>query len=77
MKPKGKGPARSATDEITGSEDEFDEPVIGVLGKRNRFGILGKRAEEKKDLSGEEAERPPKNRVSRVTLLVHSDRLDF
>lgn len=77
MKPKGKGPIRSATDEITGSDDEFDEPVISALGKRDRLGILGKRADEKKDLSGEEVERPPKNRVSRATLLVYSDRPDF
>lgn len=79
MKPKGKGLMRStteATDEIIGSDDEFDEPVINALGKRDRFSKKtgGKKD---KDSSGEEAERPHKNRVSRVSLSSYSDRPDF
>ena len=80
MKPKGKGLIHSttdATDEVVGSDDEFDEPVISALGKRDRLRGLGKRADGKKDSSDEEAERPHKNRVSRVPLLAYSDRLDF
>jgi len=79
MKPKGKGPVRSmadATDDIVGSDDEFDEPIISALGKRDRLGGLGRRT-EKKGSSDEEAERPHKNRVSRVSPLAYSDRLDF
>lgn len=80
MKPKGKEVIRStadATDEIDGSDDEFDEPVISALGKRDRFGGPGRRVDGKKDSSGEEAERPQKNRVGRVSLLAYSDRPDF
>jgi len=79
MKPKGKGQIRSitdATDEIVGSDDEFDEPVISALGKRDRLGGLGRKT-EKKGSSDEEAERPHKNRVSRAPPLAYSDRPDF
>ena len=80
MKPKGKELIRSitdATDEVVGSDGEFDEPIISALGKRDRLGDLGKRTGGKKDSSDEEVERPHKNRVSRVSLLTYSDRLDF
>jgi hypothetical protein len=80
MKPKGKGLILSmtdATDEIIGSDNEFDEPVVGALGKRDRFGGPGKRTDGKKDSSDEEAERPHKNRVSQVSQSRHSDRPDF
>lgn len=77
MKPKGKGVIRStmdATDEIDDSGDEFDEPVISALGKRDRHGGPGKRADVKRDSSVEEAERPHKNRVSRESSLSRSDK---
>ena len=78
MKPKGKGLVRSTTDdEIVGSDDEFDEPVISALGKRDRFGGPGKRTDGKKDSSDEEAERLRKNKVSRVSLLTYSGRPNF
>jgi len=80
MKPKGKGHVRSTTDateEIDGSDDEFDEPIISALGKRDRLGGLSRRDDGKKDSSGEEAERPQKNRVGRVSLSVYPDRPDF
>ena len=67
MKPKVEGLTRlatDATDEIAGSDDEFDEPVITALGKRDRLGGPSKRTDAKRDSSGEEAERPNKNRVS-------------
>lgn len=71
MKPKEKGPTRftiDAADEIDGSDGEFDEPVISALGKRDRLGGPSKRTEAKGVSSGEEAERPNKNRVSGVSL---------
>jgi len=80
MKPKGKGLIHSttdATDEIIGSDDEFDEPVISALGKRDRFGGPSNRADAKRDSSGEELERPHKNRVSGVSSLAHSDIPEF
>lgn len=79
MKPKGKGLPRSttdATDDIVNSNDEFEEPVISALGKRDRIGGPGKRTDATRDLSFEEAERPQKNRVSRTPLLAHPDRPD-
>jgi len=79
MKPKDKGPIRfttDATDEIDGSDDQFDEPVI-ALGKRDRLGGPSKRTDAKRDSSGEEAERPSKNRVSGESPLWYSDRPDF
>lgn len=80
MKPKDKGLLRlttDATDEIIGSDDEFDEPVISALGKRDRLGGPSKKTDAKRDSSGEEAERPNKNRVSGASLFEYSDRPDF
>jgi len=80
IKPKDKGPVRlstDATDEIDGSDDDFDEPVISALGKRDRLGGPSKRTDAKRDSSGEEAERPNKNRVSGASPLWYSDRPDF
>jgi hypothetical protein len=80
MKPKDKGPIRfttDGTDEIISSDNEFDEPVISALGKRDRLVGPSKRADAKRDSSGEEAERPNKNRVSGVSLFGYSDRPDF
>ena len=80
MKPKGKGLIRSTTDateEVVGSDEDFDEPIISALGKRDRFGDPSKRIDGKKDSSGEEAERPHKNRVSGMSLLAYSDRPDY
>jgi len=80
MKPKGKGLIRSTTDasdEIIRSDDEFDEPVISALGKRDRLGGPSNRTDAKRYSSGEEAERPHKNRVSGVSSLAHSDRPEF
>ena len=80
MKPKDKGLARmttDATDEIVGSDDEFDEPVISALGKRDRLGGPSKKGEVKRYSSGEEAERPNKNRVSGAPLSGYSDKPDF
>ena len=79
MKPKDKGPTRlatDATDEIVGSDDEFDEPII-ALGKRDRLGGPSKKTDARRDSSGDEAERPNKNRVSGVPSLRYSDRPDF
>ena len=80
MKPKGKGLIRSTTDateEVVGSDEDFDEPIISALGKRDRFGDPNKRTDGKRDSSGEEAERPQKNRVSGMSLLAYSGRLDY
>ena len=79
MKPKDKGPIRlttDATDDIDGSDDEFDEPVISALGKRDRLGGPSKKTDVRRDSSGEEAERPNKNRVSGAPLFWYSDRPD-
>lgn len=76
MKPKGKGPIRSTTDgtdDFVDSDDEFDEPVISALGKRDRFGGPNKRPGS----SFEEAERPQKNRVSGGPLVALSDKHGF
>jgi len=80
MKPKEKGLTRSTTevtDDIIGSDDEFDEPIISALGKRDRLGGPSKRIDGKRDSSGDEAGRPNKNRVSRVSSPGYSDRPDF
>lgn len=80
MKPRGKGPIRSttdATDEVIDSDDEFEEPVISALGKRDRFGAPSKRTDAKGDSSFDETERPHKNRVSGGSLLAYSDKPDF
>ena len=48
MKPKGKGLIHSttdATDEIDGSDEDFEEPVITALGKRDRLGGPSKRTD--------------------------------
>ena len=79
MKPKEKGPVRLTTDaidDVVGSGDEFDEPVISALGKRDRLGGPGKRIDAKRDSSGEEAERPNKNRVSGAPKFWYSGRPD-
>lgn len=80
MKPKGKGltcPTTGANNEVVDSEDEFDEPVISALGKRDRLSGPGKRADAKRDSSFEEVERPQKNRVRRGNFVTHSDKPDF
>jgi len=80
VKPGVKGltyPTTGANDEIVGSEDEFDEPVISALGKRDRFGGPGRTAEAKRDSSPEEVERPQKNRVRRGHLVTHSNKPVF
>ena len=80
MKPKGNELIRSATDatdELVNSDDEFDEPIISALGKRDRFGGPSKRTDAKRDSSIEEGERPHKNRVSHEPLLAHSDKPGF
>ena len=80
MKPKGKGlicSTTGATEEVLGSDEDFDEPIISALGKRDRFGDPSKRTGGKKDSFGEEAERPHKNRVSGISLLAYSDRPDY
>ncbi|KAF9652189.1 hypothetical protein BDM02DRAFT_3109613 [Thelephora ganbajun] len=69
MKPRGKGLIRSmtdTTDEVVDSGDEFDEPVISALGKRDRLGGPSKRTDGKRDSSFEEAERPHKNRKTKA-----------
>ena len=76
MKPKGNQTA-DAIEEFVDSDDEFDEPIINALGKRDRLGGPRKRTDAKRDSSFEEAERPNKNRVSKGPLLVHSDKPSF
>lgn len=80
MKPKGKGLIRSTTgvtDEFADSDDEFDEPIISALGKRDRFGGPSKKTDAKRDSSFEEAERPQKNRVSKDPSLAHPNKPSF
>jgi hypothetical protein len=80
MKPKGKGLIRSTTDaadEFIDSDDEFDEPIINALGKRDRLGGPRKKTDAKRDSSFEEAERPNKNRVSGWPSLAHSGKPVF
>jgi hypothetical protein len=74
MKPRGR---TEATDEVVDSGDEFDEPVITALGKRDRFGGPSKGIDVKRDSSFDDAERPQKNRVSGGTLLAYSNKPDF
>lgn len=61
VKPKGERAhihvMTDATDDVIGSDDKVNEPVIAALGKRSRPGGLSKGADG-------EAERPYKNRVS-------------
>lgn len=75
MKPKRS--TADATEEFADFDDEFDEPIISALGKRDRLGGPRKRTDAKRDSSLDEAERPNKNRVSKGPLLVHSDKLGF
>ena len=80
MKPKDTRPIRlttDATDDIVCSDDEFDEPIISALGKRDRLGGPSRRADAKGDSSGGEAERPNKNRVSVASSSGYSDKPDF
>ena len=80
MKPKDKGAAlltTDATDEVVGSDDELDEPITNTLGKRDRLGGPSQKTDARIDSSGDEAERPNKNRVSGVSSFGCSDRPYF
>jgi len=76
MQPKDMGPIRLTTI-ADSSDDEFNEPVTSALGKRDRLGGPSKGSNAKRGSSGEEAERPNKNRVSGVSPLWYSDGPDF